>query len=85
MARFFTLYDLFMTPAARKSGGARALLSAAETYAAEQGGIRLELRTARTNLPAQALYESSGWKRGEQFFSYSKWLVPIPPGKTTTE
>jgi ribosomal protein S18 acetylase RimI-like enzyme len=83
MARFFTLYDLFMTPAARRSGGARALLSAAETFAAEHGGIRLELRTARSNLPAQTLYESTGWRRDGQFYSYSKWLVPIPPGQTT--
>lgn len=75
MARFFSLYDLFVTPGARKMGGARALLAAAERYAAEQGGIRLELRTARANLPAQALYESTGWRRNEHFHSYSKWLV----------
>lgn len=77
MARVFILYDLFVTPEARKLGGARALLAAAERYAAEQGGIRLELRTARSNLPAQALYESTGWRRNEQFHSYSKWLVEL--------
>ena len=50
---------------------------AAERYAAEQGAIRLKLRTARSNLPAQSLYESIGWRRNEQFHSYSKWLVEI--------
>lgn len=77
MARIFTLYDLFVTPEARKMGGARALLAAAEQYAAEQGGIRLELRTATSNTPARALYESTGWRRNEHFHSYSKWLVEI--------
>lgn len=52
MARIFTLYDLFVTPEARKMGGAKALLAAAERYVEEQGGIRLELRTAKSNLPA---------------------------------
>jgi len=65
MARIFTLYDLFVTPEARKMGGAKALLAAAERYVKEQGGIRLELRTAKSNLPAQALYESTGWRRNE--------------------
>ena len=80
MARIFTLYDLFVTPEARKLGGARALLAAAERYAADQGGIRLELRTARSNLPAQSLYESTGWRRNELFHSYSKWLVDLWSG-----
>jgi ribosomal protein S18 acetylase RimI-like enzyme len=80
MARIFTLYDLFVTPEARKMGGARALLAAAERYATDQGGIRLELRTARSNLPAQSLYESTGWRRNEQFHSYSKWLVDLWSG-----
>ena len=80
MARIFILYDLFVTPEARRMGGARILLAAAEQYAAEQGAIRLELRTARSNLPAQSLYESTGWRRNEQFHSYSKWLVDLWSG-----
>jgi ribosomal protein S18 acetylase RimI-like enzyme len=74
MARIYVLYDLFVAPGARKTGAGRALLGAAERFAAEMGARRLELRTARTNLPAQALYESSGWKRDELFFAYSKKL-----------
>ena len=80
MARIFTLYDLFVTPEARRMGGARALLAAAERHAADQGGIRLELRTAKSNLPAQSPYESTGWRRNEQFDSYSKWLVDLWSG-----
>jgi ribosomal protein S18 acetylase RimI-like enzyme len=72
MARIYVLYDLFVIPGARKAGAGRALLGAAERFAAEMGARRLELRTARTNLPAQALYESSGWQRDELFLGYSK-------------
>ena len=79
MARIYVLYDLFVAPEARKTGAARALLGAAEDFAAEMGARRLELRTARTNLPAQALYESSGWTRDELFFGYSKRVGPSRP------
>ena len=79
MARIYVLYDLFVAPGARKTGAARALLAAAEGFAAEMGARRLELRTARTNLPAQALYESCGWKRDELFFAYSKKIQSTRP------
>lgn len=72
MARIYVLYDLFVQPAARQSGTGKALLAAAERHAAENGAIRMELRTARTNRPAQSLYESSGWRRDELFYGYSR-------------
>jgi ribosomal protein S18 acetylase RimI-like enzyme len=70
--RQFVLYDLFVVAEARRSGSAKALMEAAERYALEQGAIRMELQTARTNFGAQALYESRGWVRDEVFFVYSK-------------
>ena len=33
---------------------------------------RLDLTTAKTNLPAQAAYEALGWVRDEVYFTYSK-------------
>jgi len=81
MARIYVLYDLFVAPGARKMGAARALLGAAEGFAADMGARRLELRTARTNLPAQALYESRGWKRDELFFAYSKKVQSNRPAQ----
>ena len=66
------LYDLFVKPEARKSGAGKALLLFAERHALENGFTRLDLTTAKTNLPAQALYESLGWKRDEIFYAYSK-------------
>ncbi|MEP6873927.1 MAG: GNAT family N-acetyltransferase [Burkholderiales bacterium] len=68
----YSLYDLFVRPEARKSGAGMALLLAAERHAAQNGFMRLDLTTAKTNLPAQALYESLGWVRDELFYAYSK-------------
>jgi len=76
VAPILVLYDLFVTPGARNSGAGRALLAAAGRYGVEHGAARMELRTAKTNLPAQSLYESVGWVRGEKFHTYSTVLGP---------
>ena len=68
----FTLYDLFVAPAARRSGAGKALLTAAEKLAADQGNFRMDLSTARDNKAAQALYESLGWVRDDLFHVYSR-------------
>lgn len=73
-ARIGVLYDLFVEPGSRKLGAGRALMRAAESHAAGSGLARLELSTARTNLPAQSLYESLGWVRDEAFQVYTKAL-----------
>ena len=71
-APIYVLYDLFVAPDARKTGAGRALLQAAEQYAASQGVGRMDLTTAKTNLAAQSVYASLGWVRDEVFFAYSK-------------
>jgi ribosomal protein S18 acetylase RimI-like enzyme len=68
----YVLYDLFVSPEARRTGAGRALMLAAEAHAAQTGAARLELSTARNNTIAQALYESLGWQRDEAFFVYNK-------------
>ncbi|WP_374561790.1 N-acetyltransferase family protein [Ideonella sp.] len=65
------LYDLFVSPGARGQGLAGALMQAAEDDSRRAGCVRLDLSTAHTNLSAQALYESRGWKRDEVFRYYS--------------
>ncbi len=70
-APILVLYDLFVTPTARGSGAGRALLLAAHAYAKQVGVVRLDLSTAKTNLAAQALYESLGWQQDTEFFTYS--------------
>ena len=66
------LYDLFVDANARKTGAGKALMLAAHEYAKNNGFARLDLSTAKTNLAAQALYESLGWVRDEVFYTYSK-------------
>ncbi len=68
----FSLYDLFVIPAARRSGTGKQLLQAAEQLARAHGKARMDLTTARTNTAAQAAYESLGWQRDELFYAYSK-------------
>jgi ribosomal protein S18 acetylase RimI-like enzyme len=68
----YALYDLYFAPAARGAGIGNLLLSAAEQSAREHGMCRLDLTTAKTNLPAQAAYEALGWVRDEVYFAYSK-------------
>ncbi len=74
-APIYVLYDLFVAPAARKSGAGRALLRAAETHAREHGCKRMDLTTARNNATAQSLYESLGWVRDEVFYTYTRDLA----------
>jgi ribosomal protein S18 acetylase RimI-like enzyme len=73
-APIYVLYDLYVDPAARGSGIARALMQAATARARRDGKARMELQTARTNTPAQALYEALGWKRDEAFLTYTLTL-----------
>jgi len=73
-ARQWTLEDLFVTPAARNRGVARALLAAAEDLARTTGAVRLILSTAVTNENAQRLYESAGWVRDDAFYVYARTL-----------
>ena len=67
----YTLYDLFVCPSARRLGVGKALLLAAKGLAEKNGKARMDLTTARTNLPAQAAYELLGWVRDDIFIGYS--------------
>ncbi len=74
-APIYVLYDLFVAPRARKSGAGRALLRQAEAHVRAGGYARMDLTTARTNLPAQALYESLGWEQDQVFLTYNRHLA----------
>jgi ribosomal protein S18 acetylase RimI-like enzyme len=76
-ARIYVLYDLFVAQSGRRHGVARALMQAAQAYAQQTQAVRLELATARTNVQAQALYESLGWVRDQEFYRYNLEI----PGK----
>jgi ribosomal protein S18 acetylase RimI-like enzyme len=74
-APIYTLYDLFVTQAARKSGAGRQMMLAAEDHARATGAVRLDLTTAKDNLRAQSVYESLDWVRDEIFYTYNKSMA----------
>ncbi|NOT07402.1 MAG: GNAT family N-acetyltransferase [Gemmatimonadales bacterium] len=74
--RSWILNDLFVAPGHRKGGVGRALLERARTHALETGAGGLSLATQRTNLTAQRLYESLGWRRDDEFLHYELPLAP---------
>jgi ribosomal protein S18 acetylase RimI-like enzyme len=71
----YVLYDLYVPPHARRHGVARALLEAAGERAKRDGKLRMTLSTAKTNLNAQALYESLAWERDNDFYVYNLNIV----------
>lgn len=71
----FILHDLFVVPAARRSGIATGLLRAAEAHARAAGAVTMTLSTAVTNHPAQRLYEHLGWIRDTTFLTYERPLT----------
>ena len=74
-APILTLYDLYVTPEARRGGVGSTLLLAAEAHARQGGFRRMDLTTARTNLAAQSVYASLGWVRDDVFLAYNRWIT----------
>ncbi len=70
-ARVWVLYDLFVETAARGLGVSRLLMEKARLHAKQTGAIRLDLSTAHSNQPAQALYESLGYQLDQTYRYYS--------------
>ena len=71
-APIYVLYDLFVSPAARKLGLGKLLLEHAHAHAKVNNIQRMDLTTAKTNLTAQSLYDSLGWVRDDIFFAFNK-------------
>ena len=69
--RLWILNDLYVTEAARRSGVARALMDAARDHAVETGACGIQLETGHTNIGAQRLYESLGYRMDEGFRMYA--------------
>jgi GNAT superfamily N-acetyltransferase len=70
-ARIGTMNDLFVTPEARGSGAAEALIEACAERCGRRGAVRLEWQTAPDNRRAQVVYERVGARR-ERWVDY--WL-----------
>jgi len=69
--RTWLLSDLFTTPAARGRGVGRLLMNTARDFALQTGAKGLVLETATNNFTAQGLYESLGWVRNTDYYTYN--------------
>lgn len=79
LRRSWILHDLFVRADARRQGIAEALLRAAQEIAEASGAAEIFLQTARDNRPAQALYETQGYVRDDQFLAYTLSLPRHDP------
>ena len=75
MKRIWILNDLFVVATHRRKGIARLLMETAKQYAQETGAVRIVLSTKMSNNLAQALYESLGYTKDEEFYHYSLPLL----------
>jgi GNAT superfamily N-acetyltransferase len=70
LARSWILNDLFVLPATRRQGVARALLDAAADFARSDGAAAISLETTRDNASARAMYRAAGWSEDDtQWYS----------------
>ena len=72
--RSWILNDLFVAPAARGQGVGRRLLERAYQMALDTDACGIELLTGRSNIGAQALYQSVGYHRDDEFLRYERVL-----------
>jgi GNAT superfamily N-acetyltransferase len=71
LAPSWILNDLYVDPQARGRGVGQALMAAAHELELSNGAAELMLQTARSNAPAQRLYEKLGWVRDDEFLVYT--------------
>lgn len=64
------LNDLYVAEAHRRQGVARRLAERVVEFARETGAVSIELLTEETNVAAQALYESLGFRHVHEFRRY---------------
>jgi ribosomal protein S18 acetylase RimI-like enzyme len=70
LAEIWLLNDVFVHPDFRRRHIAEQLMTETEDAAKSAGAVRIWLRTAHLNAPAQALYEGRGWVQDEVFKRY---------------
>lgn len=70
LQRTWILNDLYVLESERGNGVGRMLIQAATEFARGTGAKGLSLETAHDNYNAQGLYESQGFVRDSEFYSY---------------
>ena len=69
-APIFVLNDLFVGAEFRRCRVGAALLAIGRDFARSSGAAYLSLTTGISNIAAQSLYESAGWKRDTGFVTF---------------
>ncbi len=70
LGKIIVLYDLYVKKNNRKKGIAKNLILKAHEYAKKIGAKRIQLSTATDNLIAQSLYDSLGYVKDIEFYTY---------------
>ena len=70
LSKKIILYDLFVRSEYRKKGIGAMLMDASKDFAENNDINGIELSTAISNGTAQRLYESLGYERDNEFYSY---------------
>lgn len=76
--RKWLLNDLYVAASARRHGVARRLMERAKQHALDTHAASLSLQTEVGNKNAQALYESMGFVREQDYYSYELDLRTTP-------
>jgi GNAT superfamily N-acetyltransferase len=76
LAHYWQIRDLFVLPAHRRLGVARALLASVRAAAIASGALRLVVQTEDDNDPALRLYTDSGYA---PIKGYSSLVLPLGP------
>ncbi|MGL5008056.1 MAG: GNAT family N-acetyltransferase [Plesiomonas sp.] len=74
MKPIWYLYDLFVSPNARKQGIGEALLTHCKQFGEKTGAGFVFLQTGVENTTAQRLYEKMGYQRDTEFYTYMQSL-----------
>jgi len=69
--RTWVLNDLFVANSARNLGVGRMLMNAAKNFALDTKAKSIALSTAMNNTNAQALYESLGYQKDNDYYHYA--------------
>ena len=75
---------MYVVPEARGRGLSRVMLAALEDLARELGAVRIVLETGSRQPHAMRLYETSGYRRIDDFGHYAGQPLSVSYGKSLT-